>query len=280
MNLIGEHTDYNRGFVFPIALEMSCYVAIAPAGHNDLRVYSVDWDDEFSIPVDSLPSARPRKDWTDYVVGVAHELAKAAVSAFRLLTFGSEANVPAGSGLSSSAALEVSTAFALLGERSMDPLEMARLAQRAESKFVGMPCGIMDQYASVFGQAHSAIQIDCRSLVHKYIPLPENLRIIAVNSLVKHELGTSAYRDRVAECQQAVAAIQQFDPAVQTLRDVSPSFFEEIAEKHPARAPAPRAPRHLRQRSRPATRRRSPRQRSYGNGQAFCGLAPQHAVRL
>ena len=236
VNLIGEHTDYNLGFVFPIALDMSCYVAIAPAAHGNLRIYAKDLGEEFSIPVDSIATAKPTGTWSDYVVGVANQLAKSGVSieaADLLIT----SQVPPGSGLSSSASLEVSTAIALLGKRPLDPLEIARLAQRAETQFVGMPCGIMDQYASVFGREHSAIQIDCRSLGHEYAPLPAGVSIIAVNSNVKHELGTSAYRERVAECQQAVAAIQQFDKSVQSLRDVSLAFFAEIQESVP---PVPR----------------------------------------
>ena len=236
VNLIGEHTDYNLGFVLPIALEMSCHIAIAPAKHNDLRIYSSDWNQEASINIASLPSAKRANEWSDYIIGVAHQLVKAGASVTPAdLWIRSE--VPAGSGLSSSAALEVSAALALLGDRRMEALEIARLCQRAESEFVGMPCGIMDQYASVFGREHSAVQIDCRSLVHKYISLPDNVRIMAVNSLVKHELGTSAYRDRVAECKEAVAAIQHFDSSVESLRDVPLRFFEEIESKIP---PIPR----------------------------------------
>jgi galactokinase len=117
--------------------------------------------------------------------------------------------------------------------RSMAPLDIALLCQRAESQFVGMPCGIMDQYASVFGHDGAALQIDCRSLTHEYVGLPENVTILAVNSLVKHELGASAYRERVAECQTAVAAIQEFEPAVQSLRDVSVSLFERLQDSIP-----------------------------------------------
>ncbi|MBV9081119.1 MAG: galactokinase [Acidobacteriaceae bacterium] len=236
VNLIGEHTDYNLGFVFPIALKMACYVAIAPAEHKQLRMYSRDFDDESSIEVDHIPTAKANQHWSDYVVGVAHELRKLGVNITGAdLWIASE--VPTGSGLSSSAALEVSTAIALLGSQSIDKLELARLCQRAESQFVGMPCGIMDQYASVFGREHAAIQIDCRSLEHEYVPLPEKLSIIAVNSLVKHELGTSAYRDRVAECQEAVSAIQKLAPSVESLRDVSLHFFERIQDSIP---PVPR----------------------------------------
>jgi galactokinase len=232
VNLIGEHTDYNLGFVFPIALEMACYVAVAPANHGNLRVYSRDLDSEFTIPIDDLPHTSPSGKWSDYVVGVARELVSLGIP-IQSADLWIASDVPGGSGLSSSAALEVSAAIALLGSRAIQPLELASLAQRAESQFVGMPCGIMDQYASVFGKEHAAIQIDCRSLTHEYVPLPDDVSIVAVNSLVKHELGTSAYRDRVAECRQAVAAIQKFDSSVQSLRDVSLEFFNQIEDSIP-----------------------------------------------
>ena len=117
-----------------------------------------------------------------------------------------------------------------LNGRGFDPIQLALLCQRAESQFVGMPCGIMDQYASIFGHAGAAIQIDCRSLEHEYVPLPSELSIIAVNSMVKHELGNSAYRERVAECQTAVAAIAKIAPRVQSLRDVSLELFDRIGD--------------------------------------------------
>lgn len=232
VNLIGEHTDYNLGFVFPIALEMACYAAIAPAAHGKLRIFSRDLNDESSIDVKEIANARPAHKWSDYVVGVAQELSKAGVE-LHAADLCVASDVPAGSGLSSSAALEIATAVALLGDREMPKVELALLGQRAESQFVGVPCGIMDQYASVFGQEHAAIQIDCRSLQHEYVPLPDDVSIIAVNSMVKHELGTSAYRQRVAECQEAVRAIQQIDPDIQSLRDVAPSFFEQIQDRIP-----------------------------------------------
>ncbi len=236
VNLIGEHTDYNLGFVFPIALEMACYIAIAPSSENRLRIYSLDLEEEFSLAADEILNAKPAGSWSDYVVGVAQELAKAGVSIKPAdLCIASE--VPVGSGLSSSAALEIASAVALLDANRMDPVDIARLGQRAEIQFVGVPCGIMDQYASVFGREGAAIQIDCRSLKHEYVPLPRDVTIMAVNSLVKHELGTSAYRERVAECQAAVAAIQVIDPNVQSLRDVSMEFFVEIQERIP---PLPR----------------------------------------
>jgi galactokinase len=236
VNLIGEHTDYNLGYVFPIALEMSCYAVIALSEDGALNVYSTNFANKFSIRVGEISKAQPQGDWTDYVVGVAQELLKQDIpipGANMLI----HSDVPIGSGLSSSAALEVSTAVALLGSQNLKPLEIALLAQRAEYQFAGLPCGIMDQYAAVFGKEGSAIQIDCRSLEHEYVPLPRAVSIVAVNSMVKHELGTSAYRQRVAECQAAVAAIQAIDSSVQSLRDVSPEFFVEVQECIP---PVPR----------------------------------------
>jgi galactokinase len=211
---------------------MACFVAIAPAAHPHLRVHSRDLDDEYTIPLDRIAEARPNQHWSDYVLGVAQQLARAGY-AITPAELSIASDVPAGSGLSSSAALEVSAALAFLGSRSLEKLELAKLAQRAEREFVGMPCGIMDQYASVFGREHSAIQIDCRSLEHEYAHLPEDLAIVAINSNVKHELGTSAYRDRVAECQEAVEAIQSVDPSVQSLRDVSLKTFQELQDSIP-----------------------------------------------
>ena len=232
VNLIGEHTDYNLGFVFPIALEMSCFVAISAADHGNLVAYSRDMEDEFAIAIHDLPDAKPSHRWHDYVVGVARELARSGVMRGGCNLW-IQSTVPAGSGLSSSAALEIATAVALLDSQPMDRLQLALLGQRAESGFVGMPCGIMDQYASVFGHAGAAIQIDCRSLNHEYVPLPRELSIIAVNSMVKHELGTSAYRERVAECQAAVAAIRETESSVESLRDVSLELFERIQNTIP-----------------------------------------------
>ena len=236
VNLIGEHTDYNLGYVLPIALEMACYVAIAPTTEGVLRIYSQDFDKQYSIPVDSIANAQRTGEWHDYVIGVAQELVKAGVPIAGAYLF-IKSYVPAGSGLSSSAALEIGTAYALLGERKMERVEIALLGQRAESQFVGMPCGIMDQYASVFGQESAAIQIDCRSLEHQYVHLPAGVAVVAVNSMVKHEHGSSAYRERVAECQAAVEALRKTDSSIQSLRDASQDFFVRVQESVP---PIPR----------------------------------------
>jgi galactokinase len=231
VNLIGEHTDYNLGYVLPIAIGMSCTVAIAPADHGELRVFSRDLGRKFVIPISKIRKAEPQRDWSDYVIGVARELVNShAPHGYNLLV---ASDVPTGSGLSSSAALEIAVAVALLGDRSMPKVELAQLGQRAESEFVGMPCGIMDQYASVFGHAHMALKIDCRDLTHEDVPLPENVKVVAANSMVKHELGTSAYRERVSECRAAVEAIRTVDESVMSLRDVSLEMFQRVQDAIP-----------------------------------------------
>jgi galactokinase len=232
VNLIGEHTDYNLGFVLPMALDLACFVAVAPGGDGLLRAYSDNLGETRQWALTGLPDLRPARDWGDYVAGVAREVLRAGytLEPVNLLI---ASTVPVGSGLSSSAALEVATALALLGDRTIEGLELARLCRRAENDFVGMPCGIMDQYVSVFGRESSAVKIDCRSLEHELATLPAEVEIVAVNTMVKHELGQSAYRNRVRECGEAVEAIRRRKPDVASLRDVSAAEFEALAGEIP-----------------------------------------------
>ena len=226
VNLIGEHTDYNLGFVLPIALDLATYIETAPGDDGRLRIYSEQHSEERTFAVEDIRKLTRQKHWSDYVIGVAQQLVASGVRIEPLL-LRIRSNVPEGSGLSSSAALEVSTAFALLQGRAFDKLEIAKLCRSAETDFVGMPCGIMDQYVSVFGRDHAAICIDCRSLQHKTVALPQNVEIIAVNSMVKHELGASAYSTRVQECAAAVEAIRRRFPHVESLRDANPAEVEK-----------------------------------------------------
>ncbi len=227
VNLIGEHTDYTFGFVMPMALELATYIAIAPSAGGVLRLYSEIHRELREFEAALVGEAVRQGHWTDYPVGVAHELVRAGFPIEGADLF-IRSTVPEGSGLSSSAALEVASALALLGGRAIDPLALARLCQRAEVDFVKMPCGIMDQYVSVFGREHAAVEIDCRSLEHRYVPLPDGVTFFAVNSMVKHALGASAYRERVQECATAVAEIRQRFPAVETLRDVTVAQLESV----------------------------------------------------
>jgi galactokinase len=232
VNLIGEHTDYNLGFVLPVALDLATYIATAPSGDGKLRIYSEFRKEMREWNAAEIGALKPARHWTDYPIGVAQELLGAgfAIEPANLLI---RSTVPEGSGLSSSAALEVSAALAFLAGRAMDPLDLARLCQRAERNFVGMPCGIMDQYISVFGREHSAVEIDCRSLGHRFVELPADITFVAVNTMVKHALAGSAYRERVAECAAAVAGIKEKFPGVESLRDVSPEQFEAAAPSLP-----------------------------------------------
>ena len=240
VNLIGEHTDYNLGFVLPIALDLATYTACAPADDGQLHLRSERFKQELHIPVDRIAGAKPTRQWTDYVVGVAQQILRAGftIAPKNLLI---RSTVPEGSGLSSSAALEVSAALALLDGRQIEPLKLAQLCQRAENEFIGMPSGIMDQYVSVFGQAHRAIELDCRSLTHQLVELPPGVEIVAVNSLVKHELARSAYRDRTEECAMAVDALARRYPEVKSLRDAT---MQQL-ERTPLPAVVARRARHV-----------------------------------
>jgi galactokinase len=220
VNLIGEHTDYNDGFVLPIAIALECRIAVSSIRKKEIRLASKQMEGEVAVPLADLAAAQPKKHWSDYSIGVAKELLSLGFD-LKPVKLTIDASVPTGSGLSSSAALEVATALALLDGREIGKIELAKLAQRAERNFVGMPCGIMDQYASVFGESHRAILLDCRSTTHVSVPIPEAVDLVAVNTMVKHELGSSAYRERVAQCQEALSHF----PGRKALRDVT---FEEL----------------------------------------------------
>jgi galactokinase len=227
VNLIGEHTDYNLGFVLPTALEMACYIGRGDAADGRIRVFSEEQQEERDWAVAEIANLKPSRHWSDYFAGVAQQLARAGVE-LHAGRFYIHSEVPVGSGLSSSAALEVASGLALLNGRPIDRLKLARLCQRAEIDFVGNPCGIMDQYISVCGEAQKALKLDCRSLTHELVSIPKGVEIFAVNSMVKHELSGSAYRDRVDECATAVDAIARVYPAVMSLRDVTPAMLEQV----------------------------------------------------
>ncbi|MEI9973952.1 MAG: galactokinase [Ignavibacteriota bacterium] len=232
VNLIGEHTDYNMGFVCPIALHLACTVAAAANSDGVLRIYSHNLDQLREFPIADLSNRQPARDWTDYVIGVAQQVLRLGhpIEGQNLYI---SSTVPVGAGMSSSAALEVSVALALLGDRKLPPIELALLARRAENLFVGTPCGIMDQYISVFGVEHAALKIDCRDLSYTRVPIPESVEILAVNSMVKHELGQSAYGERVRECAAAVEAIQRRHPEVSSLRDADLTMVNELSGNVP-----------------------------------------------
>jgi galactokinase len=234
VNLIGEHTDYNDGFVMPAAVGFSTYVAIAARPDRKLAICSEQFPGNFEFDLDRLPPRRIAA-WCDYVLGVAtvlrqqgHQLAGA-----NLLVHG---EVPIGAGLSSSAAIEVASALALLslGETQLPLPEIAKLCRQAENNFVGARVGIMDQFVSCMGKAGHAILLDCRSLEPKFVPIPASLRLVVCNTMVKHDLATGTYNTRRAECEEGVRYFAKHNPAIRALRDVSPEMLDQHARVLPA----------------------------------------------
>ena len=220
INLIGDHTDYNGGFALPAAIDMATSVTIAPRADRRLSASAEKFPGvvEFAIGVEPLR----RGDWGDYVAGVAWILQGAGL-ALQGGNLHIASDVPLGAGLSSSAALEVAVALALLGisDIEMDRRKLASLCQRAENDFVGVRCGIMDQLTACMGRPDHALLLDCRSLEIKYLPIPAQVRLAVCNSMVKHNLASGGYNQRRAECDEAVAALSRFLPNVTQLRDVS-----------------------------------------------------------
>jgi galactokinase len=227
VNLIGEHTDYNDGFVMPVAIDLSTVVEISRLEGRKLEVFSENFGDEIQVDLDDKTLAA-RGHWSDYPVGVAVTLER---TGHRLrgarLKIGGE--IPIGSGLSSSAAVEVATACALVAHSglNLNPRELALLCQRAENEFVGARVGIMDQFVSLFGQSQRALMLDCRTLDFRLLPLPDNVRLIICNTMVTHDLALSAYNERRAQCEEGVKHLARFFPDVRALRDVTLEQLEE-----------------------------------------------------
>jgi galactokinase len=221
VNLIGEHTDYNDGFVLPAAINLHTWTAIAPRADRKLVVFSENVDETAEIDLTDRAPA-PRALWPDYVHGVAHMLAKAGlpVCGANVAIY---SNVPVGAGLSSSAALEVSIASSLLAisGHTLELAGVARLCQRAENEFVGARVGIMDQFASCFGNVDNAILLDCRSLEYTLLPLPPGLTMVICNTMVRHGHSGGEYNDRRSQCEQGVQLLKRFFPPVKALRDVT-----------------------------------------------------------
>jgi galactokinase len=233
VNLIGEHTDYNDGFVMPAAINLSTFVTVWPREDRKLQIRSENFDDEIEFDLDE-PNPAPRKHWSDYAVGVAVTLQRAG-HRLRGARLEIRSEVPVGSGLSSSAAVEVATACALVANSNLtlDRGDLALLCQRAEDEFVGARVGIMDQFVSLFGQAQSALLLDCRSLEFWLLPLPDTVNLVICNTMVKHALASSAYNERRAQCEAGVQQLAQFLPNVKALRDVTLDELEQFGRDLP-----------------------------------------------
>jgi galactokinase len=230
VNLIGEHTDYNDGFVMPMALDRSTWVAAAPRTDRGIVVRSEVYDETITIDLGTQSSQRRAVHWSDYVRGVATLLE--SPGADMLIA----SDVPVGSGLSSSAALEVACASALvdLAGSTMDLSSLARVCQRAEHEFAGMHCGIMDQTIACYGRAGHALMLDTRSLARTFVPLPPAVRVLICNTMVRHELASSEYNLRRADCEAGVAVLRRADASIQALRDAT---LEQLAGARAALTP-------------------------------------------
>lgn len=231
VNLIGEHTDYNDGFVMPVAIDLACWVAIAPRDDRRLVVRSHNLQETVELDLDEA-HPRPRKSWTDYVQGVAVVLKQSG----RLLRGANmliQSEVPIGSGLSSSAAIEVATGLALLSNSGepMKKLDLARACQRAENEFVGARCGIMDQFAACFGQPGHALLLDCRSLESRPLPLPAEVALVICDSGVRHELAGGEYNTRRAQCESGVRVLARHRPQIHALRDATMEDLERDSKE-------------------------------------------------
>ncbi len=222
VNLIGEHTDYNGGYVLPVAIERETVMAGATRDDRTVRVAALDLDCMASFGLDSLERSTGDESWVNYIKGVAAVLESQGrrLCGMDVVIAG---DIPIGSGLSSSAALEVAAArlWSELDALEMEPVQLALAAQQAENEFVGMHCGIMDQMASVLGREGHAVFLDCGTLEHRLVPLPsQRARIVICDSGVRRELTASEYNRRREQCEQAVEALRRLLPGIRTLRDV------------------------------------------------------------
>jgi galactokinase len=226
VNLIGEHTDYNEGYVLPLAVDRGIRIAGGAREDRTIRLHSVDYDSTVTFSLNSLtPDSSNR--WADYFKGVVDELQKRGIH-LNGCDAVIQGDLPRGAGLSSSAALEVASAVFLQSASgfTIPDIDMVRVAQDAENNFVGLRCGIMDMYASYMGQAGSALRIDCRDLSYQLAPMPKGIKIVVCNTGVARTLAGSAYNERRAECEEGVRILSGFLPEICALRDVSPAAFK------------------------------------------------------
>ncbi len=228
INLIGEHTDYNGSFVFPGAVDKGITAAIRLNGTNKVRAYALDLDEysEFGFNEEDIP----KEGWAKYIFGVCREIIKRGgkIEGFDTVFSG---NVPLGAGMSSSAALECTYAYALndMLNLGIDKFELAKIGQATEHNYVGVKCGIMDQFISLFGKKGHLVRLDCKTMEYEYFPFdPQGYRLVLLDTQVKHELASSAYNKRRESCERVVAAIRKNHPEVEFLRDANMDMLNEV----------------------------------------------------
>ena len=230
VNLIGEHTDYNDGFVLPAAIEFYCWVAAARRSDRTLVIHSENFNETVEANLESI-SVPEKKHWSNYPLGVAWAL-EGAGKRLRGANILISGDVPLGAGLSSSAAIEIAVGFALLHQSGhpIDRIALAKLCQKAENEFVGARVGIMDQFVSCFGRASHALMLDCRSLEFALVKLPPGFQLVICNTMVKHEVATGEYNVRRAECEEGLRALRTVLPEIRALRDVTLAQLEKHQE--------------------------------------------------
>lgn len=227
LNLIGEHTDYNEGFVLPGAIDKAIYIAIETREDEQLNWFAANFNDNYNGSISNIVFSE--KGWPNYLLGVIDQLQKAGhvIKGFNCVIAG---DVPTGAGMSSSAALECATIYALntLFNLHVDKLTMVKMAQKAENSFVGVQSGIMDQFASMYGKKDHVIKLDCRSLEYEYEPFKiPDLKIVLFDTGVKHSLASTEYNMRRQECEEGVKLIQQYHPEVKSLRDATVDMLDK-----------------------------------------------------
>jgi galactokinase len=230
VNILGEHTDYNEGFVLPAAIDKNIYIAISKRKDNIINLYASDFDESFEGDINNVQISTTQ--WANYILGVVDQLQKKGytLGGFNAVVDG---DVPIGAGLSSSAAVECATIYALneIFELGLDRLQMVPLAQKAEHVFAGVNCGIMDQFASMFGKKDHVIKLDCRSLEYEYVPFKlDGYKIVLFNTNVKHNLAASEYNTRRQQAERGISLIAALHPHVKSLRDVNMDMLKEYVE--------------------------------------------------
>ncbi len=231
VNLIGEHTDYNEGFVLPAAVDKAIYVAVTKRPDQKIVLFSCEYNEHYEVMMEDM--APTKKGWPNYILGVVAQLKenKHSISGFNLSFDG---DVPVGAGMSSSAAIECAVVFALntLFELGIDKKKMVQMTQKAEHEYAGVKVGIMDMFASMYGKKDHVIKLDCRSLDYEYVPLDlKEYKILLLNTNVKHSLASSAYNKRREQCEEGVALVKKHHPEVHSLRDVTMEMLDKYVKE-------------------------------------------------
>lgn len=230
INLIGEHTDYNEGFVMPAAIQKAATVYIEKREDSTIHLFAEDLKESYTLNLDTV--TKSSKDWANYIIGVIAQFQK-VVTIPKGFTLRLKSDVPIGAGLSSSAAIECAVAFAIneLFALGLDRMQLTKMAQKAEHEYAGVLCGIMDQFASMFGKKDQVILLDCKTMHYQYYPLKlANYDIVLLDTQIKHALASSEYNTRRAECEQGIVMIQQKYPTTKSLREVSMDMLNECVD--------------------------------------------------